>query len=320
MKILRSLIIVLLGLSVLVGLAFFAVSRSAARALAEPVEAHRVDFPIPTPLSPGRIDDEGLSADEASRIAMQEAVTRGEHLIRARYGCGDCHGADLGGGVMMDAAPMGRWLGPNLTTGAGSVTVDYGAADWDRIVRHGIRRDGTAAVMPSEDYLRMSDQELSDIVAYIRSLPPVDEAVPERTMGPVARMLMATGRMDLSATRIDHERPHATLPPEPGVNLAFGEHLAAVCVGCHGTDYAGGPIGADPSWPDAANLTPHPDGLAGWTPADFVRALREGVGRDGTELQEPMTYVMGPARQMTDVELEAMFLYLQSLEPRVSGS
>lgn len=319
MKILKYFSGAVLGVILLAAVAYVALGRSAAAALAEPVEVHRVGFPIPTPLTPDRIAAEGLAPGEATRIALEEAVARGEHLVRARYGCGDCHGSDLSGGVMMDAAPMGRWLGPNLTLGAGGVTADYDAADWDRIVRHGLRRDGTAAVMPSEDYLRMSDRELSDIVSYIRSLPPVDGEVPERTLGPVARMLLATGGMSTSAARIDHDRDHPYEAPEAAVTVAFGEHLAAVCVGCHGTDFIGGPIGADPSWPDAANLTPHAEGLAGWTFPDFVQALREGVSRDGTELREPMTYVMAPARRMTDVELEAMFLYLQSLDPRPTG-
>ena len=76
-------------------------------------------------------------------------------------------GADLSGGVMMDAMPVGRMFGPNLTLGEGSVTREYTAADWDRAVRHGVGTDGRPLVMPALDFQLMSDQELADIVTYI---------------------------------------------------------------------------------------------------------------------------------------------------------
>ena len=98
-------------------------------------------------------------------------MERGRHLVTARYGCAECHGANFGGGVMVDAFPLGSLLGPNITTGQGSRTLQYSPADWDRIVRHGVLPDGRPAVMPSIDFVQMSDQELSDIIAYIRSFP-----------------------------------------------------------------------------------------------------------------------------------------------------
>ena len=66
-------------------------------------------------------------------------------MIESRVGCVDCHKADFGGGAIFDNAPMGRWVAPNLTSGKGSVTKDYKTSDWDRILRHGVRKDGTAA-------------------------------------------------------------------------------------------------------------------------------------------------------------------------------
>ena len=47
------------------------------------------------------------------------------HLVEARYGCGECHGRNFGGGVMIDNPAIGRLLGPNLTTGKGSVTSGF---------------------------------------------------------------------------------------------------------------------------------------------------------------------------------------------------
>jgi mono/diheme cytochrome c family protein len=216
---------------------------------------------------------------------------------------------------MIDAPPIGKILGPNLTTGQGSVVGAYAVADWDRIVRHGVKPDGTPAVMPSEDYFAMSDRELSDIIAYIRSMPPVDAVVPPPTFGPVGTLLLATGELRLSAEQLgDHQAAHAAEPPVEGPTAAFGAHLAAVCTGCHGAALAGGKIpGGDPAWAPAANLTPHADGLAGWTYEDFERARTEGKRRDGRELLAPMTQITPYGRNMTVVDRQALWAYLTTV-------
>ncbi|HEX2249539.1 MAG TPA: cytochrome c [Gemmatimonadales bacterium] len=248
--------------------------------------------------------------------ARAVAFERGKHLVQARYGCTGCHGPDFGGGIMIDAPPIGRILGPNLTPGSGSVTRQYRPADWDRIVRHGIKPDGTPALMPSQDFRRMSDQELSDIIVFLENQPPVNKTVPPPSLGPLGNILLATGRFTLSADLIDsHHTPHPLTPPEAGLTIEFGRHLAATCMGCHRADLGGGPIvGGDPSWPPAANLTPSRDGLGEWTYTQFVTAMRKGRRPDGTGLRTPMTEVIPFARKMTETELQALWSYLRSVE------
>jgi len=292
-------------------------SVKSSRMLARTISIHSVSFPIPFPLPEEERVASGLTEEEALPVATERAMERGRHLIEARYGCMDCHGGDFSGGVMMDAAPIARLFGPNLTEGRGSRTVGFGAAEWDGIVRHGVRADGHPAAMPSEDYVGMSDQELADIVTYIRAQPAVDNEMPPVVLGPVGKLLMATGRLRLSADIIgSHEVEHASMPPRTEVSLEFGRHLAGVCTGCHGQDFAGGPIvGGDPSWPPARNLTPHDQGLGPWSYEQFSTAMREGRRPDGTELREPMASVVPAARRMTPVELEALWTYLRSLAP-----
>ncbi len=293
--------------------------------LSRTIATHRVDFPIPFPLSDGEVADvrrQRADAGEApptdedlAALALERARERGDHLVHARYGCVECHGANFGGGVMVDDPMIGRILGPNITTGNGGRTAAYAAADWDRIVRHGVRPDGTPAAMPSEDFQRMADHELSDIVAYIQSRPPVDAIVPPVQLGPLGTVLLAAGQIRLSADVIpDHQKAHPVEPPAEEATVEFGAHLASTCSGCHRADFTGGPIpGGAPDWAPAANLTPHPDGLAGWTYDQFVSTLRTGQRPDGTELRAPMSGMMPYARNMTDVELQALWAYLQSL-------
>jgi len=311
----------------LVGGVYLWASSATNRAMARTFEVHTVDFPIPFPLTAEEVAElgagvDGVPPEELDRLAMERAIERGRHLVSARYACVECHGNDFGGGVMIDAFPIGTLLGPNITLGAGSLTLNYTAADWDRIVRHGVRPDGTGATMPSEDFQLMSDQELSDVVAYIRSHPPVDAEVAPISFGPLGKMLVATKQFVYSADRIlSHEVSHALLPPAAEVSIEFGRHIAGVCTGCHMENFAGGPIvGGDPSWVAARNLTPHASGLGGWSYEDFTRAMLEGVRPDGEAIQVPMTFVLPYAQQMTEVELQALWTYLQSVPPVASAN
>jgi len=307
--VLAALLVVALG-----GYAWasFAASRKLSRTYTVPT----ADFPIPFPLPEEDVRRLGLTPDSARLLARDRTLERGRHLVESRYACRGCHGPGLGGGVMIDDPAIGRLLGPNLTSGKGSRTTGFRPADWDRIVRHGILRDGRPALMPSVDFQRMSDHELSDIVVLVQSQTPVDTTVPRVALGPVGKVLLATGKLVLSADLIaaHGDAPHAVNPPESAATVEFGRHLASTCMGYHGQDLAGGPIvGGDPAWPPAANLTPQPAGLGRWTSAQFARAIREGKRPDGTALRMPMSEVVPYAAKMSDVEVEALWMYLQSL-------
>ena len=278
------------------------------------IVTHTVDFPVPFPVAQSEIDSLA-SPDSLGEIALARAIERGRHLLESRYVCTECHGENLGGGTMLDDPAIGSAFGPNITTGRGSVVLEYGPADWDRAVRHGVAPSGRPTFMPAQDFQLMSDQELSDVLAYIRTLPPVDNEVEPLRLGPVGRVLVALGQIRFAADEIpSHDTPHPATPPTAVASTEFGAHLAGVCVGCHRADLAGGPImGGDPSWPPAANLTSHADGLGAWTYDDFVRAMREAKRPDGSDLLPPMGPLTNFTRNMRDAELEALWMYLQSL-------
>ena len=256
--------------------------------LSQQYETHEADFPVPWPLSDeevAKLRADG-QADQVDALAHKRARRRGKHLVEARYACTECHGADFGGGTMVDDPALGHLYGPNLTAGKGGVVAEYTLTDWDRIVRHGVTPRGTSALMPSVDFIDMTDRELSDIIVYLRSLPPVDNKPLPSELGPLGRVLIATGEMELNADQVDdHRAAHRKRPPSDQDTIAFGRHLSQVCTGCHGPEFRGGPIASGPpSWPPAKNLTPHTQGLADWSFADFDRAMRQGKKRDGTKV------------------------------------
>ena len=277
--------------------------------LQERFTAHSIDFPVPYPAADGS-------------VSLDAAIARGKHLVEARYVCVNCHGYNFAGGTMIDDPMIGTLLGPNLTGGQGGKVSGYRIADWDLAVRHGILPDGRASAMPSQDFKKMTDQELSDIIAYVRSLPKVDRVVPGLKLGPLGKVLIATGKLELSVRQIrDHHAMHADRAPQTEPTVVFGQHVAQVCVGCHRVDFAGGPIpGAPPGWAPAANLTPHAEGVKGWTYEQFLTAMREGRRPNGTPVKAPMNEMLPYTKAMTDVELKAMWLYLSGVSAKPTGT
>lgn len=245
--------------------------------------------------------------------ADSAAVARGRHIAVTR-GCSDCHGENLSGAAFADNFVMGRIVGSNLTSGTGGIGKVYSDIDWVRAIRHGIGPDGQPLIlMPSYEYYHLSDEDLGALIAYLKQLPPVDHQVPGSSPGPMARFMVLTGELKLAAEVINHDAPRPEAPP-PGPTVEYGAYLAKGCTGCHGNDFSGGPIPATPpSWPKAANITPHPEGIGNWTKVDFVRALRKKRRPDGSEIDPVMPAEMG---QFTDEEMTALWKYLRTVEPQ----
>jgi mono/diheme cytochrome c family protein len=249
-----------------------------------------------------------------------EALARGEHLVKALAGCEGCHGADLGGMVLLEDPAIMTLYGPNLTMGEGGAAATFSDEDWVRVLRHGLRADGTPLLlMPSQNFRWLTDVDLGAIVTYIRSLPPVDNETPPSRLGPMGYVLALTEPAFLPAALFDHDEVLET-DVEPGVTVEYGGYLVAIgtCRDCHGENLNGRPLPPMLDEPPARNLTPAGN-LANWTEEDFIRTMRTGVTPDGYGLQEPMAGVLTALKQQTDEELAAIYLYLQSLPPKEFG-
>ncbi len=245
------------------------------------------------------------------------SLAEGQRLYTAR-GCSspDCH-LDDGGGRVLEMGPLGALSAANLTVHC----ADFTPADWSRSVRHGVNPEGTSVrFMPSQDFQGMSDHELGLIVAYVRSLPRVDRELPPHQIGMLARVIDLAGGFALfPAAIIDHGAVDDP-DPTPGRTVEYGAYLGAVCMGCHGEHLSGGPIpGAPPEMGTPLNLTPHETGLAGWTEEQFRAVLRTGMTPSGHQIDaRQMPYPT--LAHMTDDEIGALFMYLQSLPPLPEGS
>ncbi len=238
------------------------------------------------------------------------SLAYGKHVATIR-GCIGCHGADLGGGGEdLNMGPLGSYYPTNITSGQGGKTANYTTADWIRTIRHGVKPDGsTAIMMPSYEYYPIGDEDLAAMIGYLKSMPPVDRDNRPQEVGPVGRILIATGQMKVltSAKFIDHDAPHPPAP-ERGVTVEYGEYLGTTCTGCHGENLAGG-VSLGPNAPMSSNLTPA--GLTEYDRDAFFTALRAGYKADGSQIDKIMPY--SQFAEMTDDEIDALWLYLQSL-------
>ncbi|NJN55818.1 MAG: hypothetical protein HC804_14385 [Anaerolineae bacterium] len=186
--------------------------------------------------------------------------------------CEACHGDDLSGGEFFNDPQLGYVDAPNLTAGKGGIGSTYTDEDWVRAIRHGVKGDGTSVfIMPSNDFYYLSDHDLGSIIAYVKTVPPVDNEIRPQGLSSMAKILYALGAFGdlLYAETIQHDVRPAT--PEIGVTVKYGEYLANAhgCKSCHGENLAGNQP-AEPGAPFAPNLTPGA-ALAGWSEEEFLR-------------------------------------------------
>jgi mono/diheme cytochrome c family protein len=160
--------------------------------------------------------------------------------------------------------------------------------------------------MPSADY-KFTEADLGAMVAYVRSVPPVDRELPSPSIGPFARTLSVVGNFPMFvAELIDHDNVKLATAADLSTPVAAGDYLVSTagCRGCHGPELVGG--GGPP--PGASNITPV--GLGGWTDHDFITAMRDHKRPNGTVIAVEMPRAYG---QMSDDDLRKIFEYLKTL-------
>jgi mono/diheme cytochrome c family protein len=252
--------------------------------------------------------------------AFNPSIERGEYLFITR-GCSECHGTRGEGKVVIDDPSTGLYVySPNITRGGSGAAATYTDTDWVALLRHGLKPARTPIfVMPSEDYAQMADEDVAALVAYIRSMPPSAERKAELRVPLLVRALYAAGIAQDSSEKIDHSKAAPTRVPED--THAQGEYISKTCIGCHGQGFSGGKIpGAPPAWPAAANLTSAPDGPMTTRYASieqFRQMMRTGKRADGTSIG---VMPFESLRAMSDAELEALFGFLKTLQPKASGT
>ena len=260
--------------------------------------------------------------------ADNRAITRGAYLAIVAD-CGACHTDTKAGGAPLAGGPplktgFGTFYAPNITpdkeTGIGAWTVEQ----FKRALRSGIDEHGDYMypVFPFTSFTNLSDTDASDLYAYFMSMPPVTHrAPPDEIKFPFGwRPLLAVWR-----TLFFKEGP---LKPLAGQSEEWnrGRYLAeavAHCQECHtprnslgaleaSHAYAGNPHGPDGQ--DAPDITSDTkDGIGKWSLEEIMDLLKTGSTPDGDLVGKGMADVVDGTSKLTDRDLRALAIYIQSL-------
>jgi mono/diheme cytochrome c family protein len=129
-----------------------------------------------------------LAAGSATTAVAQTPVERGGYLVNTVMTCNNCHtpmgpngpqfDKALSGGLRFNEPPFdvtGSNLTPDPETGLGK----WSDADFKKALLEGVRPNGhhLAEVMPTGFYKILTPADLDGIVAYLRSLPPINNKV-----------------------------------------------------------------------------------------------------------------------------------------------
>jgi hypothetical protein len=272
-----------------------------------------------------------------------ERVARGKYLVRHVGICLDCHSARTGQwGLPFDLTREGAYglvwdekmhfpgrvaaanLTPDLETGLGV----WSDGEVIRAIREGVDRNGKALfpIMPYGHYRTMSDDDVTAIVAYLRTLKPIRYERPEKSLDMPLPIVEKFLPQPLQAS---------VLAPGKSDHLAYGRYLTtiAACAECHtpeddrgrplpGMEYAGGWEMHMPGFRVVtANITPHPDTFMGQaTKEEFIGRFRAFAGftpETAPEASKGRNTVMPwiAYSGMTDEDLGAIYDYLKTVKP-----
>jgi hypothetical protein len=251
-----------------------------------------------------------------------ERLARGRYLVQSVLGCETCHsphnwtehGAPIPAGMELAGQFLdihdfpGSISAPNLTPDP-----ETGASTWSddqiaRAIREGIKHDDSTVfpMMPYDGYKSLSDEDLASVVVFVRSLPPVRNQLPPTHINFPVNYLVRSAPEPVTAT------VHG---PELSDPIARGKYFTTFGCGCHrvvdkldfaGGDFLQGPWGTVTS----ANITSDPSGIAYYTEATFITALRTGyVGV--RKLNSIMPF--GEFKNLSDDDLKAIFAYLRTV-------
>jgi mono/diheme cytochrome c family protein len=264
----------------------------------------------------------------STSVWAETPVERGSYLVNSLLTCGNCHspkgppqaiaGKDFSGGLSWDEPPF-KVTAPNITQDKDTGIGNYTDAQIKTVLRKGVKPNGVpvAMVMPSGFYEIMTERDLNAVVAYLRTIKPVSNKVPD----PVYKMPQG------HPIPPGGDKPYTEAMLTDKVKKGFYLATISHCMECHtpfgarGRDFANrlGAGGAEFPGPwgvvHSRNITSSKTkGLGDWTDAEIKRAVTQGIRKDGTKLTGPMGFDL--YARMTETDLDAVVAWLRTVPPK----
>ena len=259
----------------------------------------------------------GIKSSSDSNI-----IARGKYLVQGAAHCYTCHMPDslrkngdkermIGGNPLK--TPFATFYTPNITsdqeTGIGNFTDEQLA----RAIRYNVNHNSRAMV-GFMTFNGMTDDDISAIISYLRSTPPVHNVVPEHDYNIVGKVLIRFLVKPVSAN-VENIQPDTTA--EYGKYLAYN---VTNCNGCHTKrgstgDFVGEPFAGGSSWKHdeatytSANLTPDDSTgrISKWSQNAFIQRFRAGRALPNSPMPWEAYQIL------SDNDLKALYKFLRQL-------
>lgn len=265
-----------------------------------------------------------------------ERVQHGEYLANHVMLCMDCHstrdwskfsgpmitGTNGKGGERFDEKVgfPGTFYSKNITP---ANIKNWTDGEIFRAITTGVDKDGKALfpVMPYLDYGKIDKEDIYDIIAYIRTLPPIENQTPDHKIDFPMNFIINT---------IPAKASFVTKPPKSDT-VKYGAYLAGSCMECHTPvkkgqvipemAFSGGrsfemPFGTV----NSANITSDKEtGIGNWSAADFVARFKAYLDSSNVPHVSPaeantvMPWTMLAGMDTSD--LRSIYAYLRTVKP-----
>jgi mono/diheme cytochrome c family protein len=266
-----------------------------------------------------------ISAEVAAAVSEPGDPEAGKNVFYIA-GCESCHMSPgqpdplrLGGGMELKT-PFGSFYPPNISPDPKDGIGSWSAVDFADALMAGVLPRGRHLypTLPYPSYCRMSIKDVRDLLAFLRTTPPVSGRAPPNALAFPFSIRRAVGFWKLlHMPRIDH-------PPgvDPTDEAALGRYLVdgpGHCAECHSPrDLLGGVIEqrrlTGGPLPDgrgkAPDITAH--GLKDWSESDISDALSTGFTPSGDVLGSAMTAVVRSLSHAPPADLAAIARYLKT--------
>lgn len=272
-----------------------------------------------------------------------ERIARGSYLANHVTVCVDCHstrdwtkysgpitpGTEGKGGEVFDQkfGFPGAFYAANIT--------QYNLKTWSdaelfRAITSGVGRDNHPffPVMPFKNYGRLDKEDILSIIAYVKTMPPIESKIPAGKPDFPMGIIMKTFPVEANLRK----------KPDSSNTVAYGKYLvtAAACFDCHtdvddkanplpGMDYAGGrtfpmPFGILKS----TNITfDETTGIGKWTKEEFINRFKSNdpnvkppASVKANEFNTIMPWTMYAG--MTEEDMGAIYEFLKTVKPVVN--
>lgn len=272
-------------------------------------------------------------ARDDSRFQQAGDPARGE-LVFAAGDCASCHASPgqsdrlhLGGGLAL-SSPFGTFRPPNISPDPADGIGTWNAADLANALIGGVSPDGRHyyPALPYPSYTGMALQDVNDLMAYLKTLPPVSGRAPPHTPNILFRIRRSIGFWKLLFFR-EGKPDYEPSVGGPGDRGAYLVEAVTHCAECHSKRNLLGAIKTSTRFagardPEGTGFIPNitPNRIGHWSETEIAEVLKSGNTPDHGRVGSSMADVVTNTAMLPQSDRDAIARYIKALPTRDTPS